>query len=231
MSKTWQRARRPEQKEERKSAILAAAAQLLEQDGLAGTGINAIARLSGISKPNIYRYFESSEAVLMQLLLDQHRSWARAFTRRLKQLDKGADTDAIAAALVDTIARRPAYSVLLGAVASVLEHNVGVETIIDYKRELRVENQPVLAAFIEVMPGDLTRERALNALAGLLMAASGMWSHCNPAPVTREALAQPDLKPLRFQFKSLFRDHAAALLRGLAIEAEQQHQQESGDPG
>ena len=49
----WQRARKPEQKEERREAILAAAGRLLDAEGLEGTGLNAIAREAGISKANV----------------------------------------------------------------------------------------------------------------------------------------------------------------------------------
>ena len=45
----WQRARNPEQKEQRRVAILDAAATLFEQGGLDNVSLNAIATEAGIS--------------------------------------------------------------------------------------------------------------------------------------------------------------------------------------
>ena len=65
----------------------------------------------------------------------------------------------------------------------------------------------------------LTAEQAYASLAALLMAASGMWPHCHPAPVVQEALAQPEFASMRFDFKSLVREHTAALLLGVTAVA------------
>ena len=218
-AKKWQRARRPEQKEERRAAILAAAGELLDSEGLEGTGLNAIARASGISKPNLYRYFESREAVLLQLLLEEHRGWTRAYKRRLVKLRGSSDVDSIAKSFADTIAGRSRYCILIAALAGVLEHNVGLETVIEFKRELNDANLALVPAFQEALPS-LTAEQAYAALAALLMAASGMWPHCHPAPVVQEALAQPEFASMRFDFKSMVREHATALLLGLLTRAD-----------
>ena len=93
--KNWQRARQPEQKAERVEAILDAAGVLLDEYGLDGTGLNAIARQAGLSKPNLYVYFESREAILLRLLLNEASVWTKSFKRRLDQISKHGDIDAI----------------------------------------------------------------------------------------------------------------------------------------
>lgn len=211
---SWQRARRPEQKEERRAAILQAAAKLLDEEGLDGTGLNAIARAAGISKPNVYRYFESREAVLLHLLLQEHRAWALSFQRKLARLAGSDDVDAIAGAFAETIAGRRRYCVLIGALANVLEHNVGREGVIEFKRQLNSQNQSLVSALRTALTG-LNDEQAYAVLAMLVMAASGMWPHCHPAPVVEEVLQQSEFKSMRFNFKRLVREHAALLLKGM----------------
>ena len=49
--------------------------------GLDGTGLNAIAREAGLSKPNLYVYFESREAILLRLLLKGIRSLGQGFEK------------------------------------------------------------------------------------------------------------------------------------------------------
>ncbi len=60
----FQRARRPE--EVRRQQILTAARTLLAERGVSELSLNELARRSGVSKPNVYRYFESREDVLLQ---------------------------------------------------------------------------------------------------------------------------------------------------------------------
>lgn len=209
----WQRARQPEQKEERREAILRAAATLLDSDGLEATGLNAIAREAGISKANIYRYFESREAILLRLLLDEIESWAQALAKRLKKLAGTSDAHAAAKAFADTVATRQRFCVLIGALATVLEHNVGAETATLFKREFMTAVRPTVSALQAAIP-ELSDDRAFSALAMLVMAASGAWPHCNPSAVVSEVLEQPEFAAFRWDFKRTMREHATALLRG-----------------
>lgn len=212
--KRWQRARRPEQKEERRAAILEASAKLLDAEGIEGTGLNAIGRATGMSKPNLYRYFESREAILLQLLLDAHRAWARAFESELETLTASADAEAVAHGYAKSIAGRKNYCVLIGALATVLEHNVSADTVREFKRQLQEQNRGVVARLQEALPA-LNEEACHGAIVMLVMASSGMWPHCHPAPVVEEVLREPEFAPLKFDFEAMVREHATLLIRGL----------------
>ena len=98
-TKDWQRARRPEQKEERSAAILNAAAVLLDARGINGTSLNAIARAVGLSKANLYRYFESREAMLLELMLREQAAWADELSELLEPLAGKDDLDEFVAKL------------------------------------------------------------------------------------------------------------------------------------
>ncbi len=82
----WQRARRPEQKAERRDAIVAGALSLLDEEGVEGTTLSEIARRAGVSKANCYRYFESREAILLAVAIDEARGWAAELANRLGPL-------------------------------------------------------------------------------------------------------------------------------------------------
>ena len=211
----WQRARRPEQKEERRNAILEAAAELLDEEGLDGTGLNAIARRSQVSKTNVYRYFESREAILLRLLLTEADQWSRAFRRRLKQLEGSGEFAEIGKAFASTIAKRRRFCTLMGSLATVLEHNVGPEEVATFKREFLALATPTVAALESAVPA-FTFEDAFSGLGMLVMAASGTWPHCHPSPAADEVLKQPEFSSMRMDFKQTMLDHATALLRGLA---------------
>ncbi|MBB3208472.1 AcrR family transcriptional regulator [Rhodopirellula rubra] len=213
-NKTWKRARKPEQKAERIDAILEAAGVLLEEQGLDGTGLNAIARQAGLSKPNLYVYFESREAILLQLLLKESSVWAKSFKRRLDQIEKVGDVDAVASAFADSLARRRRFCTLSASLASVFEHNVGPETVAQFKREFLSIVQPCVAALSQALP-ELSDEESSRALAMLVMSATGMWAHCHPSASVEVVLKQPEFEHIKFDFKETVFDLAACFLRGL----------------
>ena len=70
MAVDYERARSTAQKAERAEQILAAASEMLtESFDSANLSLNELARRAGMSKSNVYRYFESREAVLLALLV------------------------------------------------------------------------------------------------------------------------------------------------------------------
>ena len=130
----WLRARRPEHKQERRDSILAAARRLLDADGVEGATLSAIAREAGLSKANCYRYFESREAILLVVILDEVRAWAAEIDARLEVLPPHKDVDGVVEVFVQTTLERPRLCMLLSCLWSVLERNVGIESIADFKR-------------------------------------------------------------------------------------------------
>ena len=212
--KKWQRARKPEQKAERVEAILEAAGALLDEHGLDGTGLNAIARQAGLSKPNLYIYFESREAILLRLLLNESAAWAKALRKRLDPLQQTGDVEEVANAFAVTFARRRRFCILFASVASVFEHNVGPETVAEFKREFMDTVSPAVSALARAIP-PLSENKAFWCLGVLVMAATGMWAHCHPAPAVKTVLAQPEFAMMKLDFKQTTRDHAAHFLHGV----------------
>lgn len=66
-------------KDQRPQEILAAARQLIEEEGAAATSMARIARLAGVSEATVYKYFDSKQELLNQVLTD----WATPFVERL----------------------------------------------------------------------------------------------------------------------------------------------------
>ena len=71
----FQRARSEEQREARRQAILAAAAAMLAEMPVAEVSLNELSRRAGLAKSNVLRYFESREAVLLELLDAAWQDW------------------------------------------------------------------------------------------------------------------------------------------------------------
>src|SRR4051812_29569468 len=68
------RARSPEEKDLRRKAILVAARSLIDDHDTIDFSLNDVARRARMSKPNLYRYFESREEILLLILIKEVRT-------------------------------------------------------------------------------------------------------------------------------------------------------------
>lgn len=213
-SKDWQRARRPEHKAERRDAILAAAVSLLDEQGVEGATLTEIARRAGLSKANCYRYFESREAILLAVTLDEARAWTISVVDRLTLLAGSGDIDAVARVYSQASAERPRLCMLISALSSVLERNVSAEAVATFKRAFH----PIILGSAEALRAAISELRAGQVEAFLLfigMLTAGTWPNANPAPAVVEVLKRKEFSHGRIDFEATIFAHARVVLYGL----------------
>src|SRR6266567_60446 len=71
----FQRARSEEQREIRRRTILDTTAEMLESMPAAEVSLNELSRRACLAKSNVLRYFESREAILLELLDRAMKRW------------------------------------------------------------------------------------------------------------------------------------------------------------
>src|SRR3954466_16023052 len=131
---TFQRARSAEQREERRRTILDTAAAMLQEMPVADVSLNELSRRVGLAKSNVLRYFDSREAVLLELLARASREWLSHLATELPSVVRsraafGRRAEQLATAISASLAERPVLCDLMSAQAAVLEHNVSVEAV------------------------------------------------------------------------------------------------------
>ncbi len=210
----WVRARRPEHKLERREALLAAARGLLDAEGGEGATLSAIAREAGLSKANCYRYFESREAILLAVILDEVRAWTRDMDAGLRPLSGGNDLDAVAEVFVRTTALRPRLCGLVSSLWAVLERNVSAESIAEFKRHFLEESFVPIEPLAAALPR-LSADDAYAFVTFFFLFIAGSWPAANPAPLVVEVLQREEFEGHHLDFESTLRAHAQTLLRGL----------------
>jgi hypothetical protein len=68
--------------------LLRTARENLKQGGtLDELGLNELARQTGMAKSNVYRYFESREALLLDLLWEEWTSWFLGIQKQINSQD------------------------------------------------------------------------------------------------------------------------------------------------
>jgi AcrR family transcriptional regulator len=197
---SYQRARSPAHKEERREAILAAARALATERAVREVSLGDIARHVGLAKSNVLRYFESREDVFLTLLRREWEAWNAA---------AAAQPDA--AGLAATLAARPFFCDLLSEQAAVLERNVSAGTVRTF-RAATIDLVRALADQVAATTG-LDADDAQEVVAATLIITSGLWPLANPAPQVRAIFAAtPDL--LDPSFERRLRDLIATLIAG-----------------
>ena len=209
MNQTFQRARSPEHKELRRRMILDAAANVLDRDGFNDTSLNAIAQEAGVVKSGLYRYFESREEILIELMVSDVQEMCASVSDAVTgQMSVDALADLLASAFVD----RPRLCLLTSRMASTLEHNITGETIRSLKRRLNACADIVAAAMCRAIPhweeGDCQRVLRMS-----YVLVSGLYPMTNPPEHVRVVVdedefcgTQPEFEPtVRFAILAMFR--------------------------
>jgi len=210
----FQRARRPAQKEQRRRELLAAAIELLD-GGLDAVTLSAIARTAGVAKSNVYRYFESREEILLELLLDDLLDMVSPMEKALAPLAGTSDVEAVAGAVTRVLVERPRLCALISVVANVLEHNLSTDVLRDFKEQVLEVSIRIGNALHAAVPG-LPAERAPALVRYLNALIAGLWPMAHPPEALEVVFDDPHYAPLRSRFNDDLSGALTALLRGVA---------------
>lgn len=210
---TFQRARAPEHKEERRHDLVDAARRLLATEGLAEIGLSAIAREAGIAKSAVYRYFASREEILLAILADDVAIWLAAIERELAPLAGAGDAAAVARILARSIAALPRTCELIAAV-SMLERDLAPEAAAQFKAHMLELSIRIRNALHAALPA-ISIERAAVFVRYLHATIAGLWPMANPGPAMAAIVRDRAYACLASDFEADLRGALHAMLAGL----------------
>ncbi|WP_329031852.1 TetR/AcrR family transcriptional regulator [Streptomyces sp. NBC_01725] len=224
MAHTFQRARNEEQRAQRRQAILDTTASMLTEMPVAKVTLNELSRRVGLAKSNVLRYFESREAVLLELLDAASGEWLEYLE---DALSSGVDAtapltergDRVAAVVAGSLGDRPVLCDLTSSQAAVLERNVSPAVAAEYKRAA-IANVGALAGSVRARVPELGEEDALRFAALCVMTTGSIWTHTQPSAAMIAAYeADPSLAALRIEFTATLRQVLEVVLSGLLARA------------
>ena len=190
----FQRARKPEEKDERRRAILLAARDLAREVGARELSLNELGRRSGVSKPNIYRYFESREEVLFRLFVHELEEVVGQVEESLGAAP--ADVPEIAARLTRVYLAHPLFCQLLGMMSETIEHNLSVEAIAAGKAEMATLLARVAGALARALPW-LSAADATWASHATALYVAALWPAAHPSCAAAEVLGRPEFAAMK----------------------------------
>ena len=203
-----------------------AAAKRFEDRGLSGLSLSAVARGAGLTKSNLYTYFDSVEHVMLTLILDDWTRFAADLETRLgavcEPVPRGdvAAVIPVAEAWCQAAMAHPRYCSLMSVLASVIEKNVSLETLMEFKRETRglvLRHVNALNAALPALGIQRSRE-ILPPLFGIL---AGLWPYTTPGEAMLELRELPEFSNEALDVPAELRRGVELILRGaLAAEAD-----------
>jgi TetR/AcrR family transcriptional regulator len=207
---SFERARNPTERAQRREQILAAAGDCLMKVDWREVTVAAIARRAGLGKGTAYRYFSTKEELFLELVLREITDWSAGLEAALAR--PGATYEDFATRFARSLAERTRLTRLLGLLHGVIEHNVPAEAISSFKRRW-LEAMRSLGETLETY--DVLEEgRALQFLLRAHAVTVGLAQLARPSVAVAAVIAaEPDLAPLAVDFEAEMRDCLAALAR------------------
>jgi len=208
LKKIWQRARSPEQKQERVTAILAAAARLYDRCSWDEITLVEIGQEAGFTRSNLYKYFQTKEEIFLELMKEDLSAWRRQMEERLAGLTP--DTSAFAAAWVELLLANRRMTKFMAILATTLERNVPIASLAAYKIHLLAEFTRVAEAIMGLFPG-LNLEQVTTFIWAHFAYSVGMSHLLAPSDLQQRAMAEAGIHCSEKMLRTVFIEGIAAL--------------------
>jgi AcrR family transcriptional regulator len=230
-TEAYQRARRPEQKLERRDAILGAAGELALRDGVRNVSLADIGAQVGIHKSALLRYFETREQIFLELTAGAWRDWAAGLHAALDDLAAApaahgpgsapaavlapAAAELVANAVAGSFGERPLLCDLIAHTPLNLERNVSTAAVRRYKLTSLGAVQEAAGLVQAALPA-LTSDECREFISAMASLAGALWQISTPTPALAELyVTDPELVHARVELTPRLRRTAQILLAGL----------------
>jgi AcrR family transcriptional regulator len=204
----------------RRQAILDAARAMLAEKGVTEISLRELSLRVGLAKSNVLRYFDSREAIFLELLDEECRSWLAELDNLLgaprRRTSDYANEIAVASTIARSLAQRRLLCELLSAMAGVLERNISLESACDFKARA-VGNMDTLAQLVARELPWLTAEFAGAFAEVVLVLTAGMYPFSEPTEPVRAAMARMCMPDPRRRFTDGLREALVTWLVGAAV--------------
>lgn len=214
----FQRARRPEQVEARRAAILSTAEAMLAERLIADISLRELSDRVGLAKSNVLRYFDSREAIFLEVLDRRWRAWLDDLEPRLRETTAEpvpyGRAIAVATAVAESVVAQPLLCELFSAMASALERNISMDFARVFKAR-SIANTDRLADLVRAELPHLSASAAAHFAGAVLVITAGLWPYAHPTDAVTKATAELGLPPAEETFPASLAESLVNQLIGL----------------
>lgn len=216
VEKAKPRARKDEEKLQRRQDILDVAWQLFQETSYQAITMSEVAQRSGLAKGTVYLYFKTKEELFLGVQEQQFEAWFNEIDERLDELsDPDNRLEQVARVLCKSLEKRANLTRLLTILHSILEQNIDFDSALRLKRMLLVRISGTGARLEQHLPFLQPGEggKVLLRIYALII---GLHEQADPSPVARQAMEHdPALRVMLLDFKQEFAETVLILLKGM----------------
>jgi AcrR family transcriptional regulator len=208
----FQRARSPQHKQQRRDDMLAAARALGRARGVREVTLTDIAAEVGVHKSAVLRYFETREAVFLQLTAEGWVDWVDACVVGLQDVTGPAD---LARVIAETLVDRPLFCDLMAHAPLNLERGVSVAAVREFKIVALGQVDRFITAVTTALP-PLTAQDAYELVSSTNAITSSLWQVSHPTEAVGELYrTDPHLGHAVVDFPPSLRRQVETVILGL----------------
>jgi AcrR family transcriptional regulator len=196
--KVRRRAIAPEDKTERRAAIVRAATELARRDPSCTCSVDQLAAKAGVAKGTVYLYFGSREEVLVAVHEKQSHELFDVVERALAA--KAPTAKAVVRAGLDYVREHPQFYPLAAGCRGMLDTNVSTEVALAFKLGVGNRLQTLGRRIEAIYPGLKAGEGAallMNCYALMI----GLWQQADPPLSLRAVMDRPEMRIFRIDFE------------------------------
>jgi AcrR family transcriptional regulator len=204
----------------RRAAILDAARAMLAEKPVADISLRELSERVGLAKSNVLRYFDSREAIFLEVLDEECRAWLSDLESRLgkprARKSDYANEIRLGTTIAESLSERRLLCELISAMASVLERNISLEGARDFKARATANIGALgqlVARHLPWLPDDFAAAFA----EGALVLTAGMYPFSEPIEPVRAAMVEMCMPDPRQGFTDGLREALVTWLVGLTV--------------
>lgn len=196
----------------KRTSIIQAAASLLQKKDWAELSMDEVAKRAKIAKGTLYLYFPTKEDLCLRIHSADYETWFLDLYEFLNS-SKELDAKMFSNWFVQSMDRHTRFLKLLPIVPTILEKNASIQTIREFKTNIKLQITNVLPQLIRFFPF-FNEQTGFLFLMQCHALAVGSWSHGFPSNQVREAVKDTDLELFVLDYKNFLGTSILHLLKG-----------------
>lgn len=204
----------PEDKSERRAAILRAAVALLKDAPQGAFSVEALARRAGLAKGTVYLYFGTREEVLLAVHAQRQQILFDALEQALAM--PRVDIHLITRTVGRFLRAHPEFLPLAANCRGMLETRVSAEAALAFKLGIGTRLAHLGGRFEALFPA-LARGQGVNLLMASYGLMIGLWQIASPPECLVSAMARPDMRIFRIDLEKQLQAALTNLWKGATL--------------
>ncbi|MEH6474919.1 MAG: TetR family transcriptional regulator [Sneathiella sp.] len=199
------------QKMARRIKVLNAASSLFTEAGFFDVSMSMIAKKAGVAKGTVYLYFSTKEEIFLALCTDELGIWLLHLESQLSPITGPLENEQFVAILRKSFEGRDAMYRLIALMHLVLEKNVSLAEMLDFKRNL-LKLTVKISERVEIVLPYLEKGDGLALMTTFHSLVVGWSQMTETSPIMEKVLEIPEMAPFKFDMlDNLFRSFKLVL--------------------